>query len=116
MNRLARVLGIVAFITLVTAAGSRPARAQGWDYGRNMFGFAQYYPGSGWSSYYHPNFDPDAWFPTTFGLRAYDHQSAVYVGPRTVVAPRGIFDRGRSWAHGRRRVWRPATPGYSYRR
>lgn len=46
------------------------AEAQAWDTGRNMFGFAQYYPGSGWSSFYHPDFDPAAFFPTTFGWRS----------------------------------------------
>jgi hypothetical protein len=39
---------------LTFGLGASSARAQGWDYGRQMFGFAQYNPSTGWSSYYHP--------------------------------------------------------------
>lgn len=41
-------------LVLLLAAGSSTARAQGWDYGRNMFGFVQHTPGGGWSGQYHP--------------------------------------------------------------
>jgi hypothetical protein len=43
-------------LALTTGGGfaGTTARAQGWDYGRQMFGFAQYSPSTGWSSYYHP--------------------------------------------------------------
>lgn len=57
-------------IGLAWGLGPRTTVAQAWDTGRNMFGFAQYYPGSGWSSFYHPDFDPAAFFPTTFGWRS----------------------------------------------
>jgi hypothetical protein len=45
-------------LLLVVVAGpawtASEAQAQGWDYGRQMFGFAQYSASTGWSSYYHP--------------------------------------------------------------
>ncbi len=69
------------------------APAQAWDTGRNMFGFAQYYPGSGWSSFYHPDFDPQAFFPTTFGLRS--------AQPSGWAAPPGAAGRGGAWSQGR---------------
>lgn len=114
MARMARLLGFAVFLALGMGLGVSSARAQGWDYGRQMFGFAQYYPGSGWSSYYHPNFDPDAFFPTTFGLRTNGRATAYYAGPRAVVVPhrhapyrhvptppRGRF-LGRRWFNGPR--------------
>jgi hypothetical protein len=82
--------------------GMIPARsgAQAWDTGRNMFGFAQYYPGSGWSSFYHPDFDPEAFFPTTFGLRSLPTTARAAPGGAAtpgVVWPTARPAVGRNW-------------------
>lgn len=45
--------GLLASLLLATL-GASPARAQGWDYGRNMFGFVQSTPGLPWTGQYHP--------------------------------------------------------------
>ena len=45
--------GLLASL-LLAALGPTPAWAQGWDYGRNMFGFVQSTPGVPWSGMYHP--------------------------------------------------------------
>jgi hypothetical protein len=49
-----RVILFMLLLAGLEGFAGRSARAQGWDYGRQMFGFAQYSPSTGWSSYYHP--------------------------------------------------------------
>src|SRR5436309_67779 len=50
--RRAALLAVV--LTIGVAVSAPPARGQGWDYGRNMFGFVQSTPGVPWSGQYHP--------------------------------------------------------------
>lgn len=107
MKRHVVVLAVVVIAVLSREPST--AQAQAWDVGRNMFGFAQYYPGSGWSSFYHPDFDPQAFFPTTFGfqgvpgsgqVKPYAPVPAASAWRAGTPAPRsgpGLFRRRRRW-------------------
>ncbi len=106
MRTTLRLIALTTF--LVLGVHNSDVQAQGWDYGRNMFGFAQYYPGSGWSSYYHPQFDAQAWYPTMFGVRSSGYPQTVgnagrppkiRIHPDAYNPPRGLV----GWLHDRRR-------------
>ncbi len=90
MRSFSKSLRIIPLLVLLTTSFGVgiSARAQGWDYGRNMFGFAQRPPGGVWSSYYHPDFDPDAWYPAITGNLTH-HNAFAARDARIVYPPSG---------------------------
>ncbi|MEO6808045.1 MAG: hypothetical protein ABI353_02905 [Isosphaeraceae bacterium] len=60
-----RAIGLAA--VAVVLAGGSTLKAQGLDQGRNMFGSATYYPGSGWNNQRYPGDGRKAFYSTRDG-------------------------------------------------
>jgi hypothetical protein len=95
-------LVLSASLALAWMLWAGEAKAQGWDYGRNSFGFAEYVPGAGWGNYYHPGDGVSSGW-TVFGA------PSRWVARRS---PSGGPYQGRVWGQVTTAPWpTPSWPG-----